>query len=79
MLCHDYCQDVTSSLYLDSVKVELLNEINSIRRRAYLLPRDAMVHKIPKANYGEYMSAAYNEQNYLGSEEEQEWLFMDRR
>jgi|LauGreDrversion4_2_1035121.scaffolds.fasta_scaffold1969604_1 hypothetical protein len=70
MLCHDYCSDVNSSLYLDSVRVELLNEINGIRRRAYLLPRDAMVHKIPQASFGEYTSAAYNEQNYIDIETE---------
>lgn len=64
MLCYDYCQDVSSSHFMDTVKVELLNEVNQIRRRAYLLPRDAMLHKVPISKYGEFTCAAYNELNY---------------
>lgn len=58
MLCHDYCQDVSSSHYMDTIKVELLNEINQIRRRAFILPKDAMLHQIPLSKYGEYSCAS---------------------
>lgn len=28
MLAHDYCSDIESVLFLDAIKVELLNEVN---------------------------------------------------
>ena len=34
-----------------------------MRRRAYLLPKDSMVHKIPVAKSGEHQFAAYNEED----------------
>jgi hypothetical protein len=47
MLAHDFCTDVESSLYLDAVRMELISQTDQIRRRAYLLPREAMLHKLP--------------------------------
>lgn len=44
--------------------MELMNEVNQIRRRAYLLPRDAMVHKLPLPKHGEHSYVAYNEESY---------------
>ena len=41
---------------------ELLHETNEMRRRAYLLPREAMVHKLPMAKHGEHQFAAYKEE-----------------
>lgn len=61
MLCHDYCNDIAGQVYMDTIKMELFNEVNQIRRRAYLLPRDAMVHKLPPSHYGEHQYVAYNE------------------
>lgn len=54
MLAHDYCTDIDSALYLDAIRMELLNETNQIRKRAYLLPKEAMVHKLPVPRYGEH-------------------------
>lgn len=80
MLCHDYCLDVSSSHYLDTIKFELINEVNLIRRRAYLLPRDAMLHQIPISKYGELTYAAYNEENYQAREEsESQFWNQDKR
>jgi hypothetical protein len=62
MLCHDYCTDIESALYLDVIRLELLNETNSIRKRAYLLPREAMVHKVPINKFGEHAYASYCEE-----------------
>lgn len=28
MLCHDYCSDVTDQVYMDTIKMELFNEVN---------------------------------------------------
>lgn len=64
MLVHDYCSDVRSQLFIDCIKLELFNEVNQIRRRAYLLPRDAMVLKIPFPRFGEHTYAAYSEENH---------------
>ena len=64
MLAHDFCTDVESQVYVDTIKMELFNEVNQIRRRAYLLPRDAMVHKLPVPRFGEHSYAAYNEESY---------------
>lgn len=44
--------------------MELLNEVNQIRKRAYLLPRHAMVHYLPNPRYGEHTYAAYSEESY---------------
>jgi len=44
--------------------MELFNEVNEIRKRAYLLPRDAMVHKLSVPQNGEHTYAAYNEYSY---------------
>jgi hypothetical protein len=38
----------------DFLKLELLHETTEMRRRAYLLPRDSMVHKLPIAKHGEH-------------------------
>jgi hypothetical protein len=57
MLCHDYCVDVASTIYLDSVRAELLNETQMIRRRAYPLPKEAMVHNVYQGEYGEWVWA----------------------
>lgn len=68
MLAHDYCTDIESALYLDSIRMELINETNSIRKRSYLLPRDAMLHKLPLPRYGEHTYAAYSEENFHDSQ-----------
>jgi len=65
MLCHEYCQDMSSTIYLDSIKTELLNEVQQIRRRAYLLPKESMVHEIAPADYGEWTWANYKEEKQL--------------
>lgn len=64
LLGHDFCQDVESALYLDAIRMELINETQHIRRRAYLLPREAMVHKLPVPKYGELNYAAYSEEPF---------------
>jgi len=28
LLCHDYCQDVSEHIYTESVKMELMHEVN---------------------------------------------------
>jgi hypothetical protein len=35
-----------------------------MRKRAYLLPREAMVHQLSIPKYGEHSYAAYNEETY---------------
>ena len=62
MLCHDYCEEMQGILCLDSLKLELLHETTEMRRRAYLLPRESMVHKLPFAKDGELQYAAYREE-----------------
>lgn len=53
-LAHDYCEEMTGAACLDTLKLELLHESNQMRRRAYLLPRESMVHKLPVAANGEH-------------------------
>ena len=60
-LAHDYCEEMTGAACLDTLKLELLHESNQMRRRAYLLPRDSMVHKLPVAANGEHQYANYFE------------------
>ena len=62
MLCHDFCEEMQGALCLDGLKLELLHETTEMRRRAYLLPREAMVHKLPMAKHGEHQYAAYKEE-----------------
>ena len=75
MLAHDYCQELTGAVCLDSIKLELLNETTLMRRRAYLLPRDSMVHKIPVARTGEHQYANYRE---LEEDETQKIVLYDQ-
>ena len=77
LLCHDYCTDIQSQIYLDSMRLELMNEVNQIRQRAYLLPRHAMVHSIPRSKYGESQYAAYCEPEPTDEQLTKEWLFFD--
>ena len=62
-LLSDYCEELTAATCLDSLKLELLHETSEMRRRAYLLPRDSMVHKLPVAKNGEHTFAAYMEED----------------
>lgn len=78
LLCHDFCTDIESALYLDAIRMELINETNTIRKRAYLLPREAMLHKLPVAKYGEHTFAAYNEEVYENQNEVAEWEFFNK-
>lgn len=64
LLGHDFCTDVESALYLDAIRMELIAETNHIRKRAYLLPREAMLHKLPQPTYGEHTYSAYSEEAY---------------
>ena len=77
LLCHDYCTDIQSQIYLDSLRLELMSEVSQIRRRAYLLPRHAMVHSIPRSKYGESHYAAYCEPEPTEEQLTKEWLFFD--
>lgn len=79
MLCHDYCEEMQGALCLDTLKLELLHETNEMRRRAYLLPRDAMVHKLPMAKHGEHQFAAYKEDIKDDSFQIVFWSEEDRR
>lgn len=60
---------------MDALKLELVNEVNQMRRRAYLLPKESMVHQIPIARFGEYQSEAYRPEAGMTHEQiEQEYL-----
>lgn len=72
-LAHDYCEEMTGTVCLDAIRLELLHESNEMRKRAYLLPRDSMVHKIPLALNGEHQFAMYREEDL-----EQKILFYDQ-
>lgn len=41
VMCHDYCKDILSRVYCDAVKLQILLEIDTLRRRIYLLPRES--------------------------------------
>ena len=62
MLCHDFCEEMQGVLCQDSLRLELLQETSEMRRRAYLLPRESMVHKLPFPKDGEHQYAAYKEE-----------------
>ena len=61
LLANDYCEELTGAISLDVVRMELLAETNEMRKRAYLLPRESMVHRLPMARNGEHAFAAYHE------------------
>ena len=76
-LAHDYCEEMTGAACLDTLKLELLHESNQMRRRAYLLPRDSMVHKLPVASNGEHQYAHYFEPTDEEDDQNQKVLFYD--
>lgn len=47
MLAHDYCEELTGAICSDTLRLELLHETNEMRKRAFLLPKNSMVHKLP--------------------------------
>ena len=61
VMCHDFCEELQNNLSLDAIKLELLFEVNNMRRRAYLLPRDSMVLRLFCADAGEHQFANYKE------------------
>ena len=61
-MCHDYLQEITGSICNDFLRLELLHETTEMRKRAYLLPRDSMVHKLPISKNGEHQYASYREE-----------------
>ena len=63
-LAHDYCEEMTGAICLDALRLELLHETNEMRRRAYLLPKESMVHKLPYARNGEHQYSAYQEEDF---------------
>ena len=67
VLAHDFCEELTGTICHDFLRLELMHESNEMRRRAYLLPRESMVHKLPLARNGEHGFAAYCE---TGDEDE---------
>lgn len=62
VLAHDYLQELTGQVCLDFLKLELMHESTEMRRRAYLLPRESMVHRLPVSKDGEHQFAAYREE-----------------
>jgi hypothetical protein len=68
-LCHDFCQEVNATVCLDSMRMQLLHETAAMRKRAYLLPKEHMVHKLWPSVKGEHEFFHYNAQPEAGSEE----------
>ena len=60
MLAHDYCEELTGAICLDTLRLELLHETNEMRKRAFLLPKNAMVHQLPRRKNGEHGYALYD-------------------
>lgn len=60
MLAHDYCEELTGAVCLDTLRLELLHETNEMRKRAFLLPKKCMVHKLPPRRNGEHGFAYYD-------------------
>lgn len=71
LLCHDYCSDVLARLCCDSIKLQLLDETDRLRKRAYLLPKDSMVLELFPPSSGEHQFAAYNEELKEGVQRDQ--------
>jgi len=63
-LLQDYCTELTGATCMDTLRLELMLETSEMRKRAYLLPRDSMVHKLPVAKNGEHAYAAYFEEDH---------------
>ena len=61
ILCHEYCMDILARICCDSMKLQLLHETDSLRKRAYLLSRDSMFLELSRPCSGEHEFAAYNE------------------
>lgn len=63
VMCNDFCQEVFGNVFIESMKLEMLQEIQVMRKRAHLLPKDSMVHHIWKPNLGEHEFAYYRDTN----------------
>ena len=57
MLAHDYLEELSGAVCIDALKLELLHETNEMRKRAFLLPKNTMVHRLPAAKNGEHRYA----------------------
>jgi hypothetical protein len=61
VFCQEFCESWLERICHESLKLQLLFEIDSLRKRAYLLPRENLVFSMNKAMSGEHSYAAYNE------------------
>jgi hypothetical protein len=61
VMCHDYCRDILARVYCDAVKLQTLCEVDILRRRIYMLPRESIFLEMSTPRQGEYQSAAYRE------------------
>jgi hypothetical protein len=66
ILCHDYCKDILARICVDSLKLDILHETNSLRKRSYLMPRESSVFELGMPQTGEHQFAAYSEDRRIG-------------
>jgi hypothetical protein len=62
VMCHDYCKDVLARVYCDAVRLQILSEVDNLRRRIYMLPKESIFLELSVPRQGEYQSAAYREE-----------------
>lgn len=66
-ICLDYSMDILSRVYCDAIKLQILRETDTLRKRIYLMPKESIFLEIPSPKYGEHEFAAYcveNQQNH---------------
>lgn len=61
MMCHDYCKDILSKVYCDSIKLQILVETDRLRKRIYMMPKDSIFLDLFPPKHGEHFFAAYNQ------------------
>lgn len=62
VMCHDYIRHVLGRVYCDAVKLQTLCEVDILRRRIYMLPRECNFLELSVPKQGEYQCAAYTEE-----------------
>lgn len=60
-LLNDYCKDLTATVSMDQVKLELLEETRALTNRQYLLPKEAVFFNMNPPEFGEAYWQAHAE------------------
>lgn len=78
ILCMHFCEDLLARVCNDSIKLQIMQQTNHLRKRANLLPRECAVFDITKPISGEVEFAAYACQEDIQPSQQRQSFFVEK-